>query len=198
MAEHDDRSLFDRAKDALGFGGDDHDTENRRHREDRQIDTEGPAADANRPGDEGWGDVSGATEASGWTGASAGTGATGAMGGAGAAGPTGIDGPTEDNDAAVGPSADPGAVRTEYEMGHELDPDHETRAESGVLSGTVGSTHGGERPPAADEGSSGAGQYGAEPVGGAETHGGTSAGTRGEAASGQSPFDEERERDEPR
>lgn len=129
-----DESLIDRIKGALGMGdkAEDHGGHGvepaREGRGDQPIDTERPA-DANRPGDEGFGDVSGATEATGWEGASGGVGATGALGGAGAAGPTGTTGPTEDVDEA-GPRADPGQVRTEYEMGHESRPETRRARES--------------------------------------------------------------------
>lgn len=85
----------------------------------------------------------GATQASGVTGATGGTGSTAAMGGAGAGGAIGATPSTSETDEP----APAGGVRTEYEMGHEVDPDHETRAESGVSRGGTF----GESPPGAQE-----------------------------------------------
>lgn len=123
MNDHDE-SLIDKVKNALGMGGD---GEHEREHEE-PIQTERPAETAEPPAE-------GATQASGWEGASGGMGASGAMGGAGAAGPVGTTPPSDETDHPGG--ADPGRVRTEYEMGHELDPDHETRAESGALGGSA-------------------------------------------------------------
>ena len=123
MTEHDrDESLIDKVKNAFGMGDDDHD-------EHQHHDMERPATDESPERDEHIGGVDGAPQASGYEGASGGMGASGAMGGAGAAGPTGATEPLDDPTAGA---ADPGRVRTEYEMGHEFDPDHETRAESGT------------------------------------------------------------------
>jgi hypothetical protein len=52
------------------------------------------------------------------------------MGGAGAAGPVGV---TPDPSRKVMEPAEGNRVRTEYEMGHEFDPEAEKVAESGVL-----------------------------------------------------------------
>jgi hypothetical protein len=107
--------------------------------EDR-IETEQPADDASPHRTESLGGVSGAPEASGWAGPSGGMGASGAMGGAGAGGPTGATDPTlEGGDATAG--ADPGAVKTEYEMGHEADPALEPIAESGPRGGSEPEEH---------------------------------------------------------
>jgi hypothetical protein len=70
--------------------------------------------------------VSGAPEAAGWAGPSGGMGASGAMGGAGAGGPTGATNPTLDGDDATA-GADPGSVRTEFEMGYEGDPEEPSK-----------------------------------------------------------------------
>lgn len=164
MSDHDrDESLIDKVKNAFGMG-DDHEARDAHEAHDRQaqavedrhdpIDMERPAADESPERHEPIGGIDGATQASGYEGATGGMGASGAMGGAGASGPVGATEPFDDPTAGA---ADPGAVRTEYEMGHEFDPDHETRAESGVLS----------------QGSEGT----------------RSTVTRGEAASGESPFD---------
>lgn len=124
MADHD-KSLFDRAKDALGMGDD------REQHDDHQTDVHD---DPHRNTDAGFG-VDGAAQAAGSSGAAGGSGASGAMGGAGAASPA---------DATPDPSEDlivpaPGdRVRTEYEMGHEFDPEHEKVAESGVLAERAG------------------------------------------------------------
>lgn len=143
MTDHD-KSLLERVKDALGMGShhddrpDDAD-EQRGHR----IETERPPGDVGSEANDPIGAVDGAPHASGWTGASGGTGASGAMGGAGAGGPTGETPISEEPDE--GRTADPGRVKTEYEMGHEVDPEHERRAESGLSrsGGESGDTHGG-------------------------------------------------------
>jgi hypothetical protein len=107
--------------------------------EDR-IETEQPAEDASPHRTESLGGVSGAPEASGWAGPSGGMGASGAMGGAGAGGPPGAADPTlEGGDATAG--ADPGSVKTEYEMGHEADPALEPLAESGPRGGSEPEEH---------------------------------------------------------
>jgi hypothetical protein len=139
---HDDRSLIDRAKSALGMGHD-HDHE---HEHEEAIETERPIDDASPHRTESIGGVSGAPEASGWAGPSGGIGASGAMGGAGAGGPIGATDPTRvDDDATAG--ADPGAVKTEYEMGHEVDPTLEPLAESGPRGGSEPE----ERPSVVDD-----------------------------------------------
>jgi hypothetical protein len=138
-------SLIDRLKGALGMGdadhGDDHDdTRAERHMEsgvpaDRPVDDRGDT----------WG-VDGAAQGTGREGVAGGTGASAAMGGAGASGPVGATPePSLDEDAGGG-AADARTVRTEYEMGHELDPDHETRAESGTLAQTRGAAATGRSP----------------------------------------------------
>jgi hypothetical protein len=118
--------------------------EKRDHPDKDRIDTEGPAEDASPHRDEPIGGVSGAPEASGWAGPAGGLGASGAMGGAGAGGAAGAADPAleaagshgaavEGGDATAG--VDPGAVKTEYEMGHEVDPVLEPLAESGPRGG---------------------------------------------------------------
>jgi hypothetical protein len=107
--------------------------------EDR-IDTEQGIDDTSPHRTESIGGVSGAPEASGWAGPSGGMGASGAMGGAGAGGPIGAADPTlEGGEATAG--ADPGAVKTEYEMGHEVDPTLEPLAESGPRGGSEPEGH---------------------------------------------------------
>jgi hypothetical protein len=115
--------------------------DNRRQTDDDdRIETEQPAEDASPHRTESIGGVSGSPEASGWAGPSGGMGASGAMGGAGAGGPIGAADPTlEGADATAG--ADPGAVRTEYEMGHEVDPTLEPLAESGPRGGSEPEEH---------------------------------------------------------
>jgi hypothetical protein len=93
---------------------------------ERGIETERPADDPSPHRTESLGGVSGAPEAAGWAGPSGGMGASGAMGGAGAGGPAGATDPTLDGDDATG-GADPGAVRTEFEMGHEGDPEETSK-----------------------------------------------------------------------
>jgi hypothetical protein len=89
---------------------------------ERGIRTEQPVEDGSPARDEAIGGVDGAPQASGWVGHSGGLGASGAMGGAGALGPEGASDPgLEGSEATSG--ADPGAVRTEFEMGHEGDPE---------------------------------------------------------------------------
>lgn len=141
---HDDRNLIDRAKSALGMGHDpDHEHE---HEHEGGLDTERPIDDASPHHNESIGGVSGAPEAAGWAGPSGGMGASGAMGGAGAGGPIGATDPAlQGGDAAGG--ADPGAVKTEYEMGHEVDPVLEPLAESGPRGGSEPEEH----PPIVDD-----------------------------------------------
>lgn len=115
--------MFDRIRDALGMGDDEtnHETD--------AIDMERPVDDASPHRTEALGHIDGASEIGAARGGLAGgMGATGGMGGAGA---LGADGSTTDA-AGPGPTADPGQVKTEYEMGHEFDPEHERVAESGV------------------------------------------------------------------
>ena len=173
MSDHD-KGFMDHVKDALGMGGDEehHDTPTG----GEPIDMEsGGGGDLRRDAGEPIGGIDGATQASGRVGATGGTGATAAIGGAGAGGPVGDDPLT--STAATGGAVDEGAIRTEYEMGNEFDPDHERVAESGVMaerSGTaVNDTWADEM---ADQGDS-------------------DALTRGEAASGESPFDRDRSTD---
>ena len=124
---HHDEGLIDKLKNALGMG-EDHDDEG-----DRGVDMEQPPDDASPQGVEPVGQIDGAAEvAASRQGVAGGMGASGAMGGAGAANPEGSIGLEGDETHATGPTADPGDVKTEYEMGHELDPDHERVAESGV------------------------------------------------------------------
>ncbi len=124
---HDDKSLIDRAKNAMGMGPDHHDAD---HEHEEGIETERPIDDASPHRSESIGGVSGAPEASGWAGPSGGMGASGAMGGAGAGGPAGATDPALDGGEATA-GADPSAIKTEYEMGHEVDPVLEPIAESG-------------------------------------------------------------------
>jgi len=108
--------------------------------DDDPIQAERPADDASPHRNEGLGDISGAPEASGWAGPSGGMGASGAMGGAGAGGPIGATDPTLGGDEAT-KGADPGAVKTEYEMGNEVDPALEPLAESGPRGGSEPEAH---------------------------------------------------------
>ena len=123
MSDHD-RSLIDRVKDALGMG--DHDDQDHDHDHDDQHAT--ADEDPQRLGDNLG--VDGATQATGSEAISGGLGASGAMGGAGAGGPVGA---TPDPSEAIAEPADGNRVRTEYEMGHEFDPDLEKVAESGLV-----------------------------------------------------------------
>ena len=129
---HENESLIGRIKDAFGGGDradDDHDHSTAHGDADRPAPERPDAAGPHR--DEPLGGVSGATQAAGSIGAGGGMGASGAMGGAGAGGPIGAEPATgigDPNEPAPGR-----AVRTEYEMGHELDPAHEAVAESGVI-----------------------------------------------------------------
>lgn len=118
---HRDDSLLDKVKDALGFGTDDADAD------DRAIDMEHPASDDAAPDAV---DSVGAAAPAARQGMAGGLGASGAMGGAGATGSAGVpEYDTDDAEAMV----DPGDVKTEYEMGHEpVIPEHERVAESGV------------------------------------------------------------------
>ena len=119
MSDHD-KSLIDHVKDALGMGDD---------RDARDHDRHTAAdEDPQRLGDNLG--VDGATQATGSEGISGGMGASGAMGGAGAAGPVGA---TPDPSEQLGEPVDGNRVRTEYEMGHEFDPEHEKVAESGLF-----------------------------------------------------------------
>ena len=104
--------------------------------DDEPNDMERPADDASPHRNESLGGVSGAPEAAGWTGPSGGMGASGAMGGAGAGGPIGATDPTLQSGDDATKGADPGAVKTEYEMGHETDPVLEPLAESGPREGS--------------------------------------------------------------
>ena len=117
MSDHD-KSLIDHVKDALGMGND-HDEHESHTDADEQP---------HRLGDEVG--VDGATQATGSEGISGGMGASGAMGGAGAGGPVGA---SPDPSEEVAAPATGNRVRTEYEMGHEFDPEHEQVAESGVM-----------------------------------------------------------------
>ena len=104
--------------------------------DDEPIDMERPADDASPHRNESLGGVSGAPEASGWAGPSGGMGASGAMGGAGAGGPIGATDPTLQSGDDATKGADPGSVKTEYEMGNETDPVLEPLAESGPRGGS--------------------------------------------------------------
>jgi hypothetical protein len=128
----DDRSLWDRAKDALGMGGDreHHDDDPADHQHaDVQPDDHEPRRDDGELG------VDGATQGAASSGAAGGMGASGGMGGAGAAGPVGVT-PDPSKDVMTPASGD--QVRTEYEMGHEFDPEHEKLAESGLFAERAG------------------------------------------------------------
>ena len=133
----DDRSLWDKAKDALGMGGDaehdhehDHDHEHGEHGHGEfQPDDHEPRRDDGELG------VDGSTQGAAASGAGGGMGASGALGGAGAAGPVGT---TPDPSKDVMAPASGNQVRTEYEMGHEFDPDHEKVAESGLFAERAG------------------------------------------------------------
>jgi hypothetical protein len=103
--------------------------------DDDPIPMEQPPDDASPARNESLGGVSGAPEASGWAGPSGGMGASGAMGGAGASGPIGATDPALESGDDATKGADPGAVKTEYEMGHEVDPALEPLAESGPRGG---------------------------------------------------------------
>ncbi len=118
-----DKNVFDHVKDALGMGGDreDHDE----HRTDDNIEHR----------DTGGLGVDGATQAAGSSGAAGGMGASGAMGGAGALTPA--DATPEPSEEVLEPMAG-NRERTEYEMGHEFDPEHEKVAESGLFAERTG------------------------------------------------------------
>ncbi len=120
----DDKSLFDRAKDALGMGDDREDPEEHQDDDDNleHRDTGGFGVD-------------GATQAAGSSGAAGGMGASGAMGGAGAGSPA--DATPDPSREMTEPTAG-NRERTEYEMGHEFDPDHEKVAESGLFAERAG------------------------------------------------------------
>jgi hypothetical protein len=120
-----DESLLDKLKDAVGLG-DDEVSEG-----EVEIDMERPPDDASPHRNEPIGQIDGAAHAAARQGTGGGTGASGAMGGAGAAGPVGIRPVNGQDTDATGTTADAGAVKTEYEMGNEFDPDHERVAESG-------------------------------------------------------------------
>jgi hypothetical protein len=119
MSDHD-KSLIDHVKDALGMGGHHDNDSDASHITDAD---EG----SHRLGDNLG--VDGATQA-GSEGISGGMGASGAMGGAGAGGPVGA---TPDPSEQLGEPVDGNRVRSEYEMGHEFDPEHEQVAESGLF-----------------------------------------------------------------
>ena len=122
MSDHD-KSLIDHVKDALGMGDGHNDRDTGDH--DRHTDAD---EEPHRLGDEVG--LDGATQATGSEGISGGMGASGAMGGAGAGGPVGA---TPDPSEEITEPADGNRVRTEYEMGHEFDPEHEQVAESGLF-----------------------------------------------------------------
>lgn len=122
MADQE-KSFFEKAKDALGFGDGDGGHEHEH----------GDPGEAER--DDGDLGVDGATQGAASSGAGGGLGASGALGGAGAAGPTGVT-PDPSKDVTAPASGD--QVRTEYEMGHEFDPEHEKVAESGLFAERAG------------------------------------------------------------
>lgn len=121
MTDHD-KSLIDHVKDALGMGNGGADGTDAHHGH-----TETDAGPQRFGGNLG---VDGATQATGSEGISGGMGASGAMGGAGAGGPVGA---TPDPSEQITAPSDGNLVRTEYEMGHEFDPEHERLAESGLF-----------------------------------------------------------------
>lgn len=121
MNDHD-KSLIDQVKDALGMGGRD-DGDDHAINDQHTTAEEEPPRLGNNLG------VDGATQA-GSEGISGGMGASGAMGGAGAGGPVGA---TPDPSEQLREPVDGNRVRTEYEMGHEFDPEHEKVAESGLF-----------------------------------------------------------------
>jgi hypothetical protein len=129
----DDRSLFDKVKDAFGMGGDEHDHGHDHAGHDHaghdHAAHDHTVTDDHRIDDDSIG-VDGATQGAGASGAGGGMGATAGLGGAGAGGPAGA---TPDPSKNWTAPADGTNVRTEYEMGHEFDPVAETIAESGVL-----------------------------------------------------------------
>ena len=92
----------------------------------RGIQTEGTDDDPSPAADDALGGIDGAPQAAGWAGPSGGLGASGAMGGAGAGGAAGANEPTLEGSDATG-GADPGAVRTEFEMGYEGDPEETSK-----------------------------------------------------------------------
>lgn len=77
------------------------------------------------------GAIDGATQAAASSGAAGGFGATAALGGAGTGGPIGAT--PDPSRKVIGHVAPDDAVKTEYEMGHEFDPEHERLADSGYL-----------------------------------------------------------------
>lgn len=137
-----DKSLFDKVKDAFGMGNDDshdhdhdgHDHAAHDHAADKHEAHEHEAADNPRIDNDNLG-VDGATQAAASTGAGGGMGATAGLGGAGAGGAAGA---TPDPSRDVMGPADGTNIRTEYEMGHEFDPEHEKVADSGVLAERAG------------------------------------------------------------
>ncbi len=115
MPDHD-RTTTNEPPIAPGLAHDDEKAAERGIRTERPVDDGSPARD------ESLGGVDGAPQASGWVGHSGGLGASGGMGGAGALGPEGATDPAlEGSEATSG--TDPGAVRTEFEMGYEGDPE---------------------------------------------------------------------------
>lgn len=79
--------------------------------------------------------VDGATQGAAASGAGGGMGAMAGLGGAGAGGP---EGATPDPSRDVTAPVDGTNVRTEYEMGHEYDPELEKVAESGLFAERAG------------------------------------------------------------
>lgn len=128
MNDHD-KSLIDRVKDALGMGDDHEDHEDREAQDTHDHDTHTDAGEEPRRLGDDVG-VDGATQATGSEGMSGGMGASGAMGGAGAGGPVGA---TPDPSEEISEPVTGNRVRTEYEMGHEFDPEHEKVSESGLF-----------------------------------------------------------------
>jgi hypothetical protein len=117
---HDDRTTTDEPPIARGLAHDDAEAAEHGIETERGVDDPSPQAD------EALGGIDGAPQAAGWAGPSGGLGATGAMGGAGAGGAAGATDPTlEGGDATAG--ADPGAARTEFEMGHEGNPEETSK-----------------------------------------------------------------------
>jgi len=79
--------------------------------------------------------VDGATQAAASSGAGGGMGAMAGLGGAGVRGTA--DATPDPSKDVMGP-VDGTNVRTEYEMGHEFDPEHEKVAESGLFAERAG------------------------------------------------------------
>ena len=133
MADQE-KGFFDRAKEALGFG-DDNDREDHDHHDHDHDDAHEHSEVGEAQRSDGNLGVDGSTQGAASTGAGGGLGASAALGGAGAGGPAGAV-PDPSKDVTTPASGD--RVRTEYEMGHEFDPEHEKLAESGLFAEQAG------------------------------------------------------------